>query len=240
MKIAIICAMDEELQAIFQALGSKIEKHSTHLGFDVYSTHMYDSVGKVRHELFLVLCGIGKVNAAIHTQFLLHQYTPDMVINVGVAGSLSKDLTFGDVVLATDLVHHDMDVSGFDLPLGQVPRMDVFSFASDNKLLGLATTISSTEFKIVAGRIATGDQFIDSKTRAEFIASTFNALACEMEGAAVAQTCYINKVPFLVVRAVSDMAGNDDMQAVRTYFELKNMVAEKSAFVVKQLLELIK
>lgn len=232
MKIGIICAMEEELTSIFTELNLKSEK-SCVKGFEIYKATY------LGHELYFILCGIGKVNAAIHTQYLIFDFAPDYVINVGVAGNLSKELNFGDVVIAHDLIHHDMDVSGFGLPLGQVPRMDVFAFPCSSELLRHASTISHHEFKITAGRIATGDQFVDNKERATFIHNEFNAIACEMEGVAVAHTCHVNKVPFLIVRALSDMAGQGDTLATHSFEQLKDMVAARASFVVKKLLELI-
>ncbi|MFN7095118.1 MAG: 5'-methylthioadenosine/S-adenosylhomocysteine nucleosidase, partial [Burkholderiales bacterium] len=118
MKIGIICAMEEELTSILQ-----------HLNLTCQINQEYGLVLQkaqyLQHELAFILSGIGKVNAAIHSQFMINQFNPDYVINVGVAGSLSPDLTFGDVVIANDLIQHDIDVAAFGIPLGQIPRMDV-------------------------------------------------------------------------------------------------------------------
>lgn len=232
MKIGIVCAMKEELDSILKAL----ELSYTTVKRNSFELHLAKFM---QHELVFVLCGIGKVNAAIHTQYLIDNHLPDYIVNVGVAGSLSPKLNFGDVVIADDLVQHDMDVVAFGIPLGQIPRMDVFAFPSDPKLLKIAKQITSlSEYKIVIGRIATGDQFIDNKNHAKSIHKEFNALACEMEGAAVAQVCHVNQVPFLVVRALSDMAGRTD-SAIHSYEELKFMTAARSSYVVKKLLELL-
>ncbi len=230
--IGIICAMEEEHDSIIQHLGVVSVATTSDRGFTVHAAK-YKNL-----ELVFILCGIGKVNAAIHTQYLIDMHKPDYIINVGVAGSLSPDLSFGDVVIAEDLVEHDMDVHSFGLPLGQIPRMDVFSFASAPYLLKMAKTISAQEHKVVVGRIASGDQFIDNKHKAEFIHSEFSALACEMEGAAIAHTCHVNKVPFIVVRALSDMAGRSDT-AIHSFEQLKHMTAKRSSDVVKKLLELM-
>jgi adenosylhomocysteine nucleosidase len=230
--IGIICAMEEELTSILQSLGVATSSVTSKSGFTI-NTCKYGV-----HELAFILCGIGKVNAAIHTQYLIDTYDIDYVINVGVAGSLSPNLSFGDVVIARDLVEHDMDVHSFGLPLGQIPRMDVFAFPVDARLLECAKTISVAQHKVVVGRIVSGDQFIDDKSRAEFLHNHFAADACEMEGAAIAHTCYVNKIPFIVVRALSDMAGREDT-ATHSFEELKHMTAARSSNVVKQLLELI-
>jgi adenosylhomocysteine nucleosidase len=230
MKIAIICAMEEELNAIKSSLGLNLDTKN-------FNNQRVYTASYKNHEIYFILCGIGKVNAAIHTQKIISEVKLDYIINVGVAGSLSKDLSFGDVVIATDLVQHDMDVRGFGIKLGQIPRMDVFAFSSDEKLLAIASSIEKQDYKIVSGRIASGDQFIDDARRANFIHDEFNALACEMEGAAIAQTCYLSQVPFIVVRSLSDRAGNEDGTAIHSYDELKDMAASRAAFVVSQLLE---
>lgn len=230
--IGIICAMEEELTSIVQNLGVETKHISFKSGFNVY-TAKYGI-----HELAFILCGIGKVNAAIHTQQLIDSYSIEYLINLGVAGSLSPELTFGDVVIARDLVEHDMDVSGFGLPLGQIPRMNVFAFGSDLFLLECGAKIEVKNHKIVMGRIVSGDQFIDNKVKAGVIHKQFDALACEMEGAAIAHTCHVNNIPFIVVRALSDMAGREDT-AAHSFEELKVMAANRSSNVVKQLLDLI-
>ena len=230
-KIAIICAIQEELDGIIQTLNlDPVTSINNHF---VSYTAKYLS-----YDLVFALCGIGKVNSAIHTQYLIDNNKLDFVINLGVAGSLLPELSFGDVVIARDLVHHDVDVTAFGLVLGQIPRMDVFSFDCCKHLLKLSQKVKHIDYKIVVGRIATGDQFIDNKLRAEFISATFQASACEMEGAAIAQTCYTNQVPFIVIRALSDMAGRHDT-ATYSFNQLKEMAANRSSFVVKELLGLI-
>ncbi|HLX53666.1 MAG TPA: 5'-methylthioadenosine/adenosylhomocysteine nucleosidase [Aquella sp.] len=232
MKIAIICAMEEELESIIASIGGSndVTKYGE---FEVHHAK-YNN-----HELIFILCGIGKVNAALHTQFIIDKFTPDYVINVGVAGGLTTELNFGDVVIANDLVQHDMDVTAFGIPPGQIPRMDVFSFKCSEHLLELARNIDHQDFKVQIGRICSGDQFIEDKVKADTIRTTFEAVACEMEGAAVAHVCHVNKMPFLVVRSLSDKAGTDDKAAIHSFDDLKDMVAHRSSQIVKQLLQKI-
>ena len=227
--IVIICAMQEELDSIINTINIK----STSIIKDnfKYQTAIYND-----KELIFLLCGIGKVNASIHTQHAICNYKPDSIINVGVAGGLSQTLNFGDVIIASDLVHHDFDVTAFDLPLGQIPRMGVFSFKCDEKLFNLAKLTPHSNYKIIDGRIATGDQFIDDKQKALAIHNEFDALACEMEGVAIAQTCHFNKTPFIVIRSLSDMAGTNNENAIHSFNELKNMAANRASNVVKHIL----
>ena len=228
MKIGIICAMQEELDSAINKLNLQC-KTQEERGFSTYIT-TYQT-----HELIFILSGIGKVNAAIHTQYIIDKFDVDCVINVGVAGSLSQELSFGDVVIATDLVQHDMDVVAFGMSLGQIPRMDVFSFVSDENLLNAAKLLHVDGYKMQFGRIISGDQFIDNKDKVVFLAREFNAMACEMEGAAVAHACYVNRVPFIVIRALSDMAGQDG-DAIHSFTELKDMSADRASLVIQQLL----
>lgn len=229
-KIAIICAMEEELEEI-----QKLIDHPVNHKF-VKAGNTYYEYETAKYEIIAVVSGIGKVNAAITTQILLDNHAVDYVINVGVAGSLSRDLVFGDVVVATDLVEHDFDITAFGVPLGQIARMDTFSFKADeflNETILKNTTLP--ENKIVSGRIVSGDQFIDDAKKAEFLHQQFEASACEMEGAAIAHVCYLNNVPFTVVRALSDMAGQDGA-AIHSFNELKFMAASRAAVVIKHFL----
>ncbi|MBY0379455.1 MAG: 5'-methylthioadenosine/S-adenosylhomocysteine nucleosidase, partial [Burkholderiales bacterium] len=169
-------------------------------------------------------------------QYLIDKCEVEMIINVGVAGCLTESLTFGDVVVATDLVQHDVNVLAFGIPIGQIPRMDVFSFVSHADLLACAMTVKPDNFLLLSGRIVSGDQFIDDSDKAKYLAQEFGALACEMEGAAVAHTCYVNSTPFVVIRAISDLAGREDKFAIHSFDELKIMVADRSSYIVKQML----
>jgi len=232
MKLAIICAMDEELAAIWATIPMKRTNELEKAG------NMYWQYSLGLHELITVVSGIGKVNAAVTTQILLDNFVVDGVINVGVAGSISPDLTFGDVVVASDLVEHDFDVTAFGDKLGQIPRMDTFSFATDENLNQLLTkNLQLPAGKLVTGRIVSGDQFIDDATKAAFLAQEFAAVACEMEGAAIAHTCYLNKVPVAVIRSLSDMAGQQGSSGAHSFNDLKFMAAARAAKVVVNLLE---
>ena len=163
MKLAIICAMEEELAAIEAAVSlnlvAKLDKAS-----NSYAEYKFGE-----HTIILVVSGIGKVNAAVTTQILIDNFAPDAIVNVGVAGSLTRDLVFGDVVIATDLVEHDFDITAFGVPLGQIARMDTFSFAADAKLNELLHSVSLLNHQVVLGRIVSGDQFIDDEQKALFL-----------------------------------------------------------------------
>ena len=140
-------------------------------------------------NVVVVRSGIGKVNAAVCTQILIDDFDAEVVINTGIAGSLNADINIGDLVISTDLVHHDMNAVAFGYPVGQIPQMETFSFKSDEALRKLA---------VQACR--------DVNPDIEVFEGQFDAYAVEMEGAAIAQAAYLNNVPFLVVRAISDKA----------------------------------
>lgn len=230
MKLAIICAMEEELAEIQKLIEFPLVKTMEK------ASNTYFEYSDGRTGIIAVVSGIGKVNAAITTQILLDSFAIDAVINVGVAGSLSKALQFGDVVIASDLVEHDFDITAFGVPLGQIARMDTFSFVSNEELnQKILHNITLDNNQVMMGRIVSGDQFIDDAKKAQFLNEQFNALACEMEGAAIAHVCYLNQTPFAVIRALSDMAGQDGL-AIHSFNDLKYMAANRAALVVKNFL----
>jgi len=170
-----------------------------------------------------VRSGIGKVNAGICVQILVDRFGVDGIVNTGVAGSLQAKINIGDIVLSTDAVQHDVDATDFSYPLGQIPQMDVFSFAADEKLRALAKECCAKvnpEISVYEGRVLTGDQFVSDKEKKRWLAETFRGCCTEMEGAAIAQAAYLNHVPFLIVRAISDKA---DDSAQMDYEEFERM-----------------
>lgn len=236
--IAIICAMQEELDSIIKTLKiQNIYSGSNANNSNINNAFYYQTAEYRDQKLIFLLCGIGKVHAAIHTQYILCNQSIDLVINVGVAGGINNCLNFGDVVIANDLVYHDFDVTAFGLPLGQVPSLDVYSFACDQELIKIAQSTPSDSYQIITGRIATGDQFIDNNKMAMDIAQGLTAIACEMEGAAIAHTCYLNQVPCLIVRAISDLAGQNTQSAADSFNQLKNMAADRASSIINHILK---
>lgn len=160
-------------------------------------------------NVVVVQSGIGKVNAAVCTQILADDFQTEVVINTGIAGSLNNDINIGDIVISTDLVHHDMNAVAFGYKKGQIPQMEQFSFQSDEALRHLAAEACrelNPDIQVFEGRIASGDQFVADQTVKDFIVDEFGAYAVEMEGAAIAQAAVLNHIPFLVIRAISDKA----------------------------------
>lgn len=188
-------------------------------------------------EAVVVRCGIGKVNAAICTQILADHYHVSAVINTGIAGSLKNDINIGDVVLSTDVVHHDMDATGFGYPAGQIPQMKEFSFHADENLRNLAENCCkevNPEVEIFKGRVVSGDQFVSDRVKKTWISDTFKGFCTEMEGAAIAQTAHLNHIPFLVIRAISDKA---DDSANMDYSEFEQKAVKASVNLILAMAE---
>jgi adenosylhomocysteine nucleosidase len=183
----------------------------------------------------VVRSGIGKVNAAVCTQLLVDEFQVDCVINTGIAGSLNADINIGDIVISSDVVHHDMDAVNFGYPLGQIPQMDVFSFEADSELADAAEAVChqvNPEIAVFRGRVVSGDQFIAEKSVKERIIANFGGYCTEMEGAAIAQTAYLNEIPFVILRAISDKA---DDSATMDYPTFERQAAEHCVWLVEGL-----
>ena len=187
------------------------------------------------NEVIAVVCGIGKVNAAVCTQILVSEFNVDKVINVGVAGGIGKDIYPGDVVIATNLVEHDMDTTAFGDPHGQVPRMDTFDFKCDSSLIESANSACKKVggFNTFTGRIVSGDVFVADVEKIKWLEKEFNALSCEMEGASIAHVCYLNNIPVVVIRSISDNANNG---AHMDFEKFTPIAVKNSTSILKEML----
>ncbi|MEK5412465.1 5'-methylthioadenosine/S-adenosylhomocysteine nucleosidase [Priestia sp. FSL W8-0001] len=203
MKVAIIGAMEEEVTI----LRDKVEnREETVIAGCEYSTGTINEI-----DVVLLKSGIGKVNAALSTAILLERFQPDYVINTGSAGGFHPDLNVGDAIISSEVRHHDVDVTAFGYEYGQVPNLPA-AYQADKKLVEIAEQSAQevTDMKVAKGLIATGDSFMNDPVRVEFVRSKFPELmAAEMEAAAVAQVCHRFKVPFVIIRALSDIAGKE-------------------------------
>ncbi|MGD6818190.1 5'-methylthioadenosine/S-adenosylhomocysteine nucleosidase [Metabacillus sp. 84] len=203
MKIAIIGAMEEEVTI----LREKLEGRSSEMiAGSEFTQGVYE--GK---EIVLLKSGIGKVNAAMSTSILLDRFKPDYVINTGSAGGFHHSLNVGDVVVSAEVRHHDVDVTAFGYEYGQVPGLPP-AYLPDQRLLEIAEEQAKNieGIQAVTGMIATGDSFMNDPERVEYIRTKFdNLYAVEMEAAAIAQVCHQFQVPFVIIRALSDIAGKE-------------------------------
>ena len=190
------------------------------------------------HEVILLKSGIGKVNAAMSTTILLERYKPEKVINTGSAGGFHHSLNVGDVVISTEVRHHDVDVTAFNYEYGQVPGMPP-GFKADEALVALAEKCMKAEenIQVVKGMIATGDSFMSDPNRVAAIRDKFeNLYAVEMEAAAVAQVCHQYEIPFVIIRALSDIAGKESNVPFDQF--LDQAALHSTNFIVKVLEEL--
>ena len=228
--IGIIGAMESEVNALQKALSSVEKTEYCNLTF--YSGQLSDK------NLVVVKSGIGKVNAALCAQILILKFGATKVINTGIAGATGASLGIFDFVVSTSAVYHDFDTTAFGYKLGQVPGLPE-QFTADEKMAeGIVNAFNHTEFskehKIVKGLIASGDQFISAGEKKDFIKSNFSPLCVEMEGCAIAHTCSVNKIPFVIIRCMSDMA---DDTVKSTYSFNEDVCANMSAELVKHFIK---
>lgn len=202
--IGIIGAMPQEVEHLASLLQDR--RTRTHVGCTFYLGKLHDI------DIILLQSGIGKVNAAVGTTLMLDLYHPEAIINTGSAGGFGEGLKIGDVVVSSEVRHHDVDAVVFGYEYGQVPQMPA-AYLPDPRLVTLARECVEAldEVKVVEGLIATGDVFMASLERVNQARMQFpTMLAAEMEAAAIAQTCHLFGCPFVVVRALSDIVGAGD------------------------------
>lgn len=228
MKIAIMGAMVEEITPLLDFFGNyETIEHAKNR----YYTTSYKGL-----DIVLAYSKIGKVNASLTASVLIEKFGAQKLLFSGVAGALNPSLKIGDMVVATQLAQHDLDITAFGHPHGYVPEGAVY-VETDKALTAMAKNVAQTKnMQLLEGIIATGDQFICDPVKKEWIRNTFQADATEMEGASVAVVCDALKVPFCVFRAISDAA---DMDAGFSFDEFLVSSAKESAqFIIAMLDEL--
>ena len=227
--IGIIGAMDLEVETL---IGAMTEKEKTEFGKRTFYT------GKLfGKKTVLARCGVGKVNAALTVQMMVDKFAITHIVNTGVAGSLDEKINIGDIVIATGAIYHDMDAVAFGYKKGQVPQMDVFEFKTDEELQIMAEEACkrvNPEINVFKGRIASGDQFVAGKEVKNRIKAEFDPLCVEMEGCAMAHAAYLNDIPSLIVRAISDKA---DDSAEEDYPVFEKKAAEHCAKMIMELMK---
>ena len=224
--IGIIGAMDIEIDALKELMRDK--KSETISGIEFTSGVLE---GK---EVVAAVCGIGKVFAAVCAQTMILRYGVSCVINTGVAGSLTSRLGIGDIAVADCAVQHDMDTSPLGDPVGLISGINLVQLPADEELgKKICSAAQKLGIKSLCGPIASGDQFIATPEGKAKIADCFGAIACEMEGASIGQVCYINKVPFAIIRSISD---SFDGKGEMDYAEFRLLAAKNSKAVVLELL----
>ena len=233
LKVAIIGAMDCEVNTLKDCLK---DVEIIECGKLTIFKGMLGS-----KEIFISKSGVGKVCAAINTQFIIDKFQPDYIINTGVAGGIAPELEVGDIVIATSLVQHDFDATALGYVKGYActggDNQKPTWFYTDEKLINaFETAINSvqTTSKIYKGVIATGDMFIGTPEKKAELRELFNATAAEMESSAIAQTANVNDIPCLIIRAISDLA---DCTANKPFAEVEKQMAEVAASTIGILLD---
>lgn len=225
-KIGIIVAMQEELEEVLKIMSDIEEK-------EIYGISFVD--GKIEKEKVVVVkSGVGKVNAARTTQILIDKLDVTKVINVGSAGALNPSLNIGDIVIADKLIQHDFDITAFNHKKGYITGVGDYIYCDENlinKFKKAENKLGDKAYNIKTGTIASGDIFCTEINMKNKIYSKFNADCVEMEGAAIAQVCYLDKIPFIVIRSISDSPnGNNAI----VFDEFVKLASKRCASILKE------
>ena len=224
--IGIIGAMDIEVDAIISSMSEKNEKIIS--GIKYVSGKIFDK------NVVVAKCGVGKVFAAICAQTMIIEYSPKVIINTGVAGSLVSGFNVLDIAIAKSVVQHDMDTSALGDPKGLISGINVVYIDTNVNVQNALKTASCTvKCNVKEGVIASGDKFISDKEEKLQLNKSFNAIACEMEGASIGQVCYVNQVPFGVLRAISDGDG-----AEMDYMTFAPLAAKQSINIIIEFIKI--
>lgn len=227
--IGIIGAMEPEVAGLIALL----ENTKTHVISGItFVTGKYNN-----NDIVIAKCGIGKVFASLCAEAMILKFSPDFIINTGVAGGIQKGLQIGDIAVAYDVVQHDMDTTVFGDPKGYLSGLDIVNVPCDKKLSELMLTAAKNScINAMAGTLATGDQFCAKGSDAlDELRRTFSPLTTDMEGGAIGQVCYVNKTPFVVIRALSDHA---DDNAEEDYSKNLEKACKSSISVTSEFLKL--
>lgn len=225
MKLGIIAAMTIEAELIVASMNDPIKEKCGGIEY---------TLGKIGDtDVICAVCGVGKVFAAMCAQAMIVRYSPDCIVNTGVGGTLTRELSIGDVAISHAVVQHDMDTSPLGDPVGLISGINIIEIPASVELGEKICKIAERSgVKTLCGTIASGDRFVADADVKKRIVDNFGAVVCEMEGAAVGQVCYVNGVPFVVVRAVSDDA---DGGACEDYPTFAKKSAEVSAKIIVEL-----
>lgn len=222
VELGIIAAMEIEATPLIENMTDTVAETVSGITF---------TKGNLKgHTAVVAVCGIGKVFAALCAQTMIITYAPKRVINTGVAGSLTAKLKIGDLAIAEKVAQHDMDTTAIGDAIGLISGInEVYLPADEDTVQMLCAAAADIGINTLGGVIASGDQFVSDSVKKAWIADTFGAIACEMEGAAIGQVCYVNKVPFAVVRAISDDATGE---AQMDYPQFAAMAAKNSVALI--------
>lgn len=228
MTIGIVGAMDEEIALLLEQLSDM--KEEVQVGNRFYSGQLHG------HQVVICKSGVGKVNAAITTQVLVDRYQIKRLLFTGVAGAVAPSLNIGDLVISTACIQHDMDVTALGYKRGQIPYQETSTFEADDELVTVAERVCQQLFagQYMKGIVLSGDQFIANPEQVRELYEVFNGACTEMEGAAVAQACMVNDIPFVIIRSMSDKA---DGSAHVNFAEFTVKASEHSYRIVAEMLK---
>lgn len=227
--IGIIGAMDDEVASLKEAA---VIRKTTKIAEMEFCEGTLGS-----KNIVIVKCGMGKVNAGICAHTLINDFDCTKIINTGVAGSLDSKIDIGDIVVSTEAVQHDFDVEAIGFQKGEIPYTGLIAFPADETLRSAAVGAvqkSAPDIHVFEGRVCSGDQFISTKEQKDTIIGKFGGMCCEMEGAAIAQTCYLNRTPFVIIRAISD---KPDGAGAVDFNEFQAKAAARCAAIVQCMVE---
>ena len=225
--IGIIGALEDEVSRIVSLLENKSEELIS--GIKFYTGSIYSK------NIVVAKCGVGKVFASLCAEAMIIKFAPALVVNTGVGGGLSKKLKTTDIAIADNVCQHDMDTSPLGDPKGMISGINKVYFACDRRAVSIISESAGERgYNSLVGTVASGDRFISSRDDAELIAADFGAVACEMEGGAIAQVCFVNDTPVAIIRAISD---NADEGASLSYSDFLPIAVRSS---VNLTLDLIK
>lgn len=228
MKIGIIGAMEVEVATLKSQMNIKNVVTKASMEFNE------GTIGNT--EVVIVRSGVAKVNAGICVQILVDLFNVTHIINTGVAGSLDARINIGDIVLSTDACYHDVDATVFGYKKGEVPQLGIHAFPADASLREAAKAAikkAAPDLGVFEGRVCSGDQFVSSPDVKKAIIDEQGGMCTEMEGAAIAQACYLNKIPFVIIRAISDKADGSD---IVDYPVFEEKAAHDCAALVKEMI----
>ncbi|MDB8792675.1 5'-methylthioadenosine/adenosylhomocysteine nucleosidase [Romboutsia sp. 1001216sp1] len=228
--LGIIGAMEEEVEILKEKMD--IKETTTIAGIKFYKGTLHDK------NIVLVRSGVGKVNMAMCTQVLVDKFNVSALVNSGVAGTMNEDLNQGDVVISTTTVQHDFDTTAFGDPLGEISRLNKRFFDADKNMINKAKEAAKNVkgVNIVDGMVATGDQFVAGGDIAKKIKDNFKDVeAVEMEGAAMAQVAYLNDIPFVILRSISDKANGE---ADLSYEEFLPIAAKNASSLLEEFIKI--
>jgi adenosylhomocysteine nucleosidase len=224
--VGLIGAMDEEIALLRRQMD--VEQETAAAGIVFYRGRLADK------PVILCKSGVGKVNAAMCAQIMIDRFQPEAVVFTGVAGALDPSLDIADVVVSSECMQHDMDASALGFPKGTIPFQDVSVFPADPRLVDAAfSAAEAAGVKAVIGRVLSGDQFIASRDTVRLLHEEMGGTCTEMEGAAVAQVCFMNRVPYVVIRSISDRA---DGYAHMDFAEFTDTASRQSSRIVETML----